>query len=486
MQCIELNIDLIDSELEQQWRTIDWKEIESFVKRLQGRIFLATESRNYKKVRNLQKLVLKSFYCQLYAIRQVTSISKGRHTPGVDGITYFLTRDKIKLLIKLVNLDTKKYKPSPVKRVYIPKPNGELRPLGIPTIFDRVIQTLYKLCLEPEFEQKFHQNSFGFRPGRSCQDAIELIKENLSGKEEIYILEADLSKFFDIIPHNTILQHFTSPYTTIIEKWLKAGIQDKGYLVKPNQGTPQGGVISPLLTNATLNQFDFRYNSSSDLPKNDIRRKVTTIRYADDYVVISKSKPILERIYKDMRNYVQQIGLQLNEAKTHIRKRSTGFEFLGFKFIQHSRSYLRVSPSRKSIKQISRKLKKTISDNKQAKTDGIIYKLNSIIRGWANYFKFSSSYNSFNKLDYLMFRWIWSWCKRRHSNKGKRWIMKLYYTLENRNKWRFKGKYWKMLYFRDIKRMKYKWRVGIKSPMNPKYRKEWNNKSVCNSNPLVG
>jgi len=486
MQRIELNMEQIDQDLEKQWKSINWKEIESFVKRLQGRIFLATERRNYKRVRNLQKLVLKSFYCHLYAIRQVTSINQGRNTPGVDGVTCFLIRDKICLLSTLKNFNPNKYKPSPIKRVYIPKPNGDLRPLGIPTILDRVVQLLYKLCLEPEFEQKFHMNSFGFRPGRSCQDAIELIKENLQGNKEIYILDADLSKFFDNIPHQIILRHFSPPYKEVIAKWLKAGIRDKGFLIKPQRGTPQGGIISPLLANVALNPFDYRYNSSPDLQENDIRRKIITIRYADDLVVISKSKSILERIHKDMSKYVQKIGLQFNEAKTHIRTRSMGFIFLGFRFIKYPHSYLKVIPSKKSIKRTGRNLKKLLMDNKQAKIDGLIYKMNSMIRGWANYFRFCSSWKAFNYLDNIMFHWIWKWCKRRHPRKGMRWIMQRYYSLEKGNKWRLKGEYWKKIYFQDVTRMKYKWKVGNKSSINPRYWKLWRSKPQCINNPQAG
>ncbi len=486
MQCIELNMKQTEQQLEEQWKSIDWKEIETFVKRLQGRIFLATERRDYRKVRNLQKLVLKSFYYHLYAIRQVTSINKGRNTPGIDGVVCFLIRDKISMLLKLQNLNLKKYKPSPIKRVYIPKPNGDFRPLGIPTIFDRVVQTLYKLCFEPEFEQKFHKNSFGFRPGRSCQDAIELIKSKLQGKEEIYILDADLSKFFDNIPHQMILQHFSPPYSEVIAKWLKAGIQDKGYLIKPSRGTPQGGIISPLLANVALNSVDYRYNPSPNHQWNDIRKKITTIRYADDIVVISKSKPILERIYKDMSKYVQHIGLQFNEAKTQIRTRSMGFDFLGFHFIKYPHSYLKVIPSQKSIKRVGRSLKKVLTENKQVKSDGLIYKMNSIIRGWANYFRFCSAWKSFKYLDHITFNWIWKWCRRRHHHKGNRWIMKQYFSLEKGNKWRLKGELWTEIYFQDIKRMKYKWKVGNRSPMDPRCWNLWCNKPQCNNNPQAG
>lgn len=482
---IELSTELNDQELENGWKSINWKKIEKFVKRLQGRIFLAAENRNFKKVRNLQKLAQRSYYFHLFAIKQVTMINKGKNTPGVDGFICISIRDRIYLLSKLKSFDRKIYKPHPIKRVYIPKPNGGFRPLGIPTMFDRTVQMLYKLSLEPEFEQKFHRNSFGFRPGRSCQDAIELIKDKLKGKLEVYILDADLKGFFDNIPHKLILKHFPPQYQLIIGKWLKAGIVEKGYLIHPKKGTPQGGVISPLLANLALNEFDHRYNSSNNLVVNDIRKNITTVRYADDFVVISKSKSILTRIYQDMQHYVQKIGLQFNEAKTHIVSKSMGFYFLGFHFIQYPYSYLRVIPSKKSVKRVGRSIKDVIMKNKQAKTDALIYNINSIIRGWAIYFRYCRSWKTFGDLDYLTFRWIWKWCFRRHPKKSKQWVMKKYFSLQRGNKWRFTGKYWEKLYFSDIKRLRYYWKVGDKSIMNPKYRELWESKPECNNTPQI-
>ena len=216
MQCIELSMELNDQELENRWKGINWKEIEKFVKKLQNRIFLDPENRNFKKVRNLQKLAQRSLYFRLFAIKQVTVVNKGRNTPGVDGFICKTIRDRVILLSQLQSFDRKKYKPSPINRVFIPKPKGGSRPLGIPTIFDRTVQMLYKLSLEPEFEQKFHRNSFGFRPGRSCQDVIELIKQRLKGKSEMYILEADLKGFFDNIPHKLILKNFPPLYQSLI------------------------------------------------------------------------------------------------------------------------------------------------------------------------------------------------------------------------------------------------------------------------------
>lgn len=485
MQRIELSMEQTDQELENGWKSINWKEIEKFVKRFQGRIFLATENRNFKKVRNLQKLAQRSLYFQLFAIKRVTMVNKGRNTSGVDGFICKTIRDRVILLFKLQSFDRKNYKPSPINRVVIPKPNGGFRPLGIPTVFDRIVQILYKLSLEPELEQKFHCNSFGFRPGRNCQDVVELIKDRLKGKSEVYILDADLKGFFDNIPHKLILKHFPPIYQSIIGKWLKAGIREKRYLIHPKKGTPQGGVISPLLANLALNEFDHLFNPSIGLRKNDIRRDITTIRYADDFVVISKSKPILSKIHKNMQLYFHKIGLQFNESKTHIVSRLSGFDFLGFHFVQYPNSFLRVIPSKKSIKRVGKAIKGVIMRNKQVKTDGLIYKINLITRGWSIYFRYCRSWKAFSYLDDIVFRWIWKWCVRRHPKKGKRWVMKNYFSLQRGNKWRLTGEYWEKLNFNDVKRLKYNWKIGGKSPMNPRYRKLWESKPECNNSPQV-
>jgi len=301
----------------------------------------------------------------------------------------------------------------------------------------------------------------------------------------VYILDADLKGFFDNIPHKLILKHFPPLYQSLIGKWLKVGIRDKGYLIYSKKGTPQGGVISPLLANLALNEFDHLFNPSTGIRKNDMRREITTIRYADDYVVISKSKSILSEIFKYMKLYFHKIGLQFNESKTHIVSRSSGFDFLGFHFVKYPHSFLRVIPSKKSIQRVGKSIKSVIVENKQVKTDGLIYKLNSITRGWAIYFRYCNSWIGCKYLDNLIYTWILKWCRRRHSKKGKRWVIKRYYSLQKGNKWRLTGKYWKKLYFSDIKRLKYNWKVGDKSPMNPKYRKLWDSKPEYNNSPQV-
>jgi RNA-directed DNA polymerase len=465
-----------DQELENEWVTIDWKKIDTCVNRIQGKIFLATKNKENKKLKNLQKLARKSFYFHLFSLRQITTINQGKLTPGIDGKICVSIRDRYLILNTLKNFQQNEYKPMPIKRVFIPKTNGGKRPLGIPTIFDRCVQMLYKLILEPEFEQKFHRNSFGFRPGRSTQDAVELIKSNLGGYQEKYILDADLKGFFDNIEHSLILKHFQPRYQLVIRKWLKSKIVENNICRKPLKGTPQGGVISPLLANVALNEFDHIFNPNPTLNKKDIRRRMVTIRFADDFVVISDSRQILERIHCLMNEYFNKIGLQFNQSKTKIVERSKGFNFLGFHFIKYPRSYLKIFPSKSSLRKVKHNIKETFDRNMQAKTDAIIYRLNQIIRGWSMYYRYCNACYSFSGLDHLMFRWEWKWCMRRHPNKGRRWVASKYFTLESGNKWRLKGIHWKRIHFIDTKRGKYTWKVGSMSPMNPEIRDIWSKK----------
>jgi RNA-directed DNA polymerase len=480
MKRIVLNIAQTDEEMNQEWNKIDWQAIQRFVERIQGQIFQAAKHKNYKELKSKQRLATRSYYCHLYAIHQITVVNKGKGTPGVDGIVCKTTRDRVKLLTKLKTFKIGEHKAEPVKRTDIPKASGGTRPLGIPTVYDRVVQTLLKIALEAEWEFKFHANSYGFRPGRGCQDAIEKIKDHLTAACEVYVLDADITGFFDNISHDAILTHFPPLFRTIIGKWLKAGIVEKGYQRKPTKGTPQGGVISPLLANIILNEFDHLFNPS----KEDVVREFATIRYADDFVVISKDKHTLIKCFQRMKDYFEEIGLRFNETKTHIVSKSEGFHFLGFRFIQYPLGDLKVLPARENIKRVKRNLKRTLVNNKQAKTDGIIYRLNTIIRGWGNYYRFCSAWKSFHSLDNIIFRWIWNWCKRRHPRKSKRWIQRLYFKKDNLNRnWVLTGKHWRKIFFSEIKRLVYGWRVGDMSPMDPLCRDKWTRKPFINASP---
>ncbi len=269
------------------WEDINWGGMETNVRRLQERIYRATEKEQFLKVFNLQKLLVRATSTKLLAIRRVTQQNQGKHTPGIDGKVCDTPQDRVELFKD--GLSLKGYKPQPVRRVYIPKSDGRQRPLGIPTVKDRVMQAIVKMALEPEWECKFEANSYGFRPGRSCHDAIGAIFTTLSQKgSSQYILDADISGCFDNIGHEPLLAKLPL-FTTTIRRWLKAGVVEMGHYTDTEAGTPQGGVISPLLANIALDGLQrlFEAQTPQGKPLAPAKKKggnkgISLTRYADD------------------------------------------------------------------------------------------------------------------------------------------------------------------------------------------------------------
>jgi RNA-directed DNA polymerase len=380
-----------------------------------------------------------------------TQKNRGKLTAGLDGQVYLTAESRIALLseINTKHLFSKAYKPTHVKRIYIPKPDGSKRPLGIPTVIDRIYQELVRMALDPEWEGKFHAHSYGFRSGRNCQDAIEMIKK-AHKKGYKYILEADLSKCFDHLNHQYILRRISKPYRQIIKKWLKIGIIDMGTLLKTDSGTPQGGVISPLLSNIALNTLDHAINHV---------RGLILIRFADDFIV-NKAKCGIESLIK-------KIGPSFNEKKTKIVTIQQGFSFLGFHFIQYPNKTLWVQPQRERVKVFLVKLKTLISTHKQVPTKYLIVGLNSRTRGWTNYYRFCRTHTVYSHIQNLLWRWIWNWCKRRHPKKSKHWVYKHYYVKGDR-RWQLVANDFKLRDLFDTKRKSYRWNVGSLSPYDPR------------------
>lgn len=449
---------------------IDWLKVSKHVRRLQDRIYRVADEGNFGKVKALQKLIINSYYVKLYAIKQITQENTGKTTPGVDGKVYLTNSERSQLLTELCDFSLEKYKSYPVKQVQIPKGDGRVRKLGIPTVMDRTVQAMVKLAMEPEWENKFHGNSFGFRPGRSCQDAIELIRDTIRSVNGNYILNADITGCFDNIKHEEILSkiHF---FKGIVEKWLKAGIVIHGNLVKAERGTPQGGVISPLLANIALNDLDYRFNKSREF--GDRGHKVTCIRYADDIVILARFKPTIERQYQEITDYLERKGLTMNTEKTKIVRKEEGFDFLGFLIICYPRKTVWIQASRKNIKRFHKDVKVIFDLNKQVKTDILILKLNRKIIGWAMYYQYSRIHSVFPRISDILWRWTWRWCYRRHPRKGKRWIANRYFHKSGIRNWTLCGDTFSLARVTDIKSAKYRWRVGIRSPLNPNERKYW-------------
>lgn len=429
-----------------EWQGINWKKNNRLVSNLRQRIFRATQEGNLKKVRSLQKLMLRSKANREVSVRKVTQENKGKKTAGIDKVVVKTAKAREKLVEDLAS--HKPWQAKPVKRIYIPKTKHKYRPLGLPVIRDRCMQNIVKNALEPYWEAKFEKISYGFRPGRSPHDAIARIytMSTPRGKKK-WVVDADIKGAFDNINQEFLLETIGNvPGRELIKQWLKAGYVDKGVFVKSETGTPQGGVISPLLANIALHGMEealgVKYNSR------DINIGLrAVVRYADDFVVYCHSKEDALAVIKILEKWLEPRGLMLSAEKTQVRHLSEGFDFLGFNIRQYpapktSRTgwKLLIKPSRKSIQKLKDKLRTEWLNLKGANINEVIQRLNPIIRGWANYFRTGVSAEVFCKLDYWMFHRATRFAKRSHRNKTWAWLKKRYWAKLNLNrndKWVF-------------------------------------------------
>ena len=417
------------------WKEINWPQAERSISRLQQRIYKASLNNETQKVHRLQRRLILNEYARAISVKRVTQLNRGRKTPGVDRIIITSQSEKLKLL-KNLKLDGKSL---PIRRIYIPKlGKREKRPLGIPSIEDRAKQMLVKLALEPEWEAKFEPNSYGFRPGRSCHDAIRAIYLSLRGKKR-YILDADIDKCFDKINHEKLLKKIgtTLPIEKQIHSWLKSDIltefkDQELTLDKSESGTPQGGIISPLLMNIALHgiENDIKkyyvkelYNGNKNISKRDRLKQVGVYRYADDFVITIKQVEDSERIKQFLNNWLKaKCDLTLSKEKTKIVPSTEGFEFLGFHIItvnSRNKYVTRIQISKNSKKRVLYKTRETIQKNKAASSAQLIKNLNPIIVGWCNYYKYCECVKDFKQIEYALFGQIRAWVFRRKS-KGLR------------------------------------------------------------------
>ena len=485
VQIIEQN-----NEQEIHWNSVNWRQVENTVRHIQQRIYRATKEQQWMKVRNLQKMLAKSSTNRLLAIRRVTQNNKGKSTPGVDNEVYLTNTSREALFYE--PFDFRSFKPQPIKRVFIPKSNNEKRPLGIPTIKDRIMQTIVKNALEPEWEARFEATSFGFRPGKSTMDAITQIRRVLrANSTSPWILDADISKCFDNINHEPILQR-VPVFKSIINRWLKTKVISLGQWMITSKGTPQGGIISPLLANIALDGMDRLFNGVNrygyyKMPSTRIGQDkgVTVIRYADDFVALAPTRQILESyVIPKIKVFLSERGLSVNETKTSIKHRSEGFNFLGFTiklFESSNRQSLITRPAKKRVQRYLSYIKTIISKNKQIKTDDLINLLNPKIRGWTNYYMFVSSKKIFSYVDYRLFKLIWRWCKRRHPKKSSQWVMDKYFRRVGSRKWTFAGEEEILFYHADVPYRKYVQTKIRASPYDPLLKDYWKNKYTATS-----
>lgn len=446
------------------WNNINWKKIQRMVFKLQKRIHKAAQRGDVKAMRRLQKTLMKSWYAKLLATRTVTQDNKGKNTAGIDGVKSLGYAQRLELAKSLGT--TRKVKPT--RRIWISKPGtDEKRPLGIPTMADRANQALAKLALEPEWEAKFEPNSYGFRPGRAVHDAIEAIYLAIHGKAK-YVLDAEIFKCFDNINHQKLLSKLNTypSMRRLIRSWLKAGFMDKCELFPTKMGTPQGGVISPLLANIALHGMEEVIKAyANTLPtrrnygKKQNRNALSLIRYADDFVIIHEDINVVLGAKAVIAGFLQDIGLEVKPSKTRIchtleayQGEKPGFDFLGFNIRQFpvndgmsartSRGKTLgfqtiIQPSRTAVQSHYKVISDVIDSHKAAPQKVLIQKLNPIIQGWANYYSSACSTDVFRDLNHQIYLKLTSYVRHRHPNKGAKWVVEKYWTTVGGDKWVF-------------------------------------------------
>jgi RNA-directed DNA polymerase len=437
-----------------------------------------------KTVGNLQKVMLRLEANRLLAVRRVTQINQGRRTPGVDQRTYETPVERLQLAKRLMEIEINQWNPEPSRRIYIPKGKDKVRPLGIPTQIDRCLQAVVKNALEPAWEAQFEHYSFGFRPGRKTRDAITAIYFFTKDGGRPWVIDADIKGAFDHIDHTFLMEQLGhTPTRFIIEKWLKAGIMEGSELSPTLSGTPQGGIISPLLANIALHGMEAALKMERRVYPNGfvtfIFVPAVVVRYADDFVVLCQTRDDCEQAKQNLEVFLAERGLEMSPEKTSIRHIEEGFDFLGFNIRQYNRQAttkrgkkLLIRPSKESEDKVKAKIRQIFKRRLHHKPELLILELNAIIRGWSEYYRYCSHSLSVDRLDDFLWHRSWRYALRRHPKKARKWIRQKYFTQD----WRLVENEREMLKFRDFRynrelKLRYK-----ATPDNPLEEQYWNDR----------
>ena len=458
------------------WHSIDWKKVWRTVRRLQARIVKAVAEGRWNQVKALVYLLTHSFAGRALAILRVVSNS-GAKTPGVDGILWNTPESKS---AAFSTLRRHGYRPQPLRRVYIPKSNGHLRGLGIPTMTDRAMQALHLLGLDPIAESHADGHSYGFRRERRCADAMtqtRIVLSHRHGPE--WILEGDIKACFDKISHEWLLQHVPMD-RQVLGKWLKAGCLEKQAWFATTEGTPQGGTISPALANWTLDGLQpLLAEHFATTRSQQGKFKVHLVRYADDFLITGTSKELLrDQVQPLVAHFLNERGLELSHEKTQITHIEAGFDFLGQNVRRYPCGKVLTKPSSKNVKTFLAKIRETIAHSGRLTAGELIQRLNQQIKGWTMYHRYAASKRTFNYVDHRIFQMLWRWCRRRHPKKSRRWIKTTYFRQEGHRHWVFtdtllnpkgQGRPIQLMAAAKVRIIRY---VKIRSAVNP-YDPQW-------------
>jgi RNA-directed DNA polymerase len=419
------------------WHQINWAACHRRVRSLQRRIVQAVKAGAWRKVKRLSYLLVHSFAARALAVKRVTE-NTGKKTPGIDGELWDTPEKKATAVERIGRW--RNYRPVPLRRLYIPKKNGKQRPLSIPAQIDRGKQALWLQALEPIAETRADRNSYGFRPKRRCADAIDQCFKALRQKDTAsWILEGDIQGFFDNIRFSWIEDHIPMN-KQVLSKWLKSGFVERGTLYPTTAGVPQGGIVSPVISNMVLDGLEQVVRS---YPRFRRRYNIHYVRWADDFIVTAKSREVLaEVVLPRIQAFLADRGVRLSAEKTVITPLTAGVDFLGQTLRKHERrngepAKLLIKPSTASFQALKAKVRTLCKQAAGATPAALIDRLNPLLRGWANYHRYTLCSQTFFRLDSFVWRRLFRWAKLRHPDKTGRWLTDRYFPHQPGESWRF-------------------------------------------------